>query len=148
MKSFKDIFDEDYKMPIYERVYYFFLRTWDSLVYKIKGIKWFFQRGKKGYSDYDVWGFDSYLCKVIIGGLEQLKNNHCGCPSDLFDADKDDNECWKWVEVLDKIINGFKAAERIIDYDYDIAAGEYDGLKKEFDEGMELFKKYFFGLWD
>jgi hypothetical protein len=147
MEDLKDIFDDDYKIPIYERVCYFFFRICDSFTYKIRGIKWFFQRGKKGYSDCDVWGFDSYLFEVIIGGLEQLKNNHCGCPSDLFDNNKKGDECWKWVEVLDKIINGFKAAERIIDYDYDIETG-YGGLKKEFDEGIELFKKYFFGLWD
>jgi len=31
-----------------------------------KEIKWFWQRGKRGWADCDVWGFQDYLTDIII----------------------------------------------------------------------------------
>jgi len=38
-------------------------------------IKWFIQRGKRGYADCDVWNFDYYLSDVIVNALKELKND-------------------------------------------------------------------------
>lgn len=35
-------------------------------------VKWFIQRGRRGWSDRDVWGFDTYLARVIAEGVEHL----------------------------------------------------------------------------
>ena len=35
-------------------------------------IKWFIQRGRRGWSDRDLWGFDTYLALVIAEGIERL----------------------------------------------------------------------------
>jgi hypothetical protein len=38
-----------------------------------KSIKYFIQRGKRGYSDEDVWDFDNYLCSIIPPAIRELK---------------------------------------------------------------------------
>lgn len=40
-----------------------------------KEIKWFFQRGFKGYCDKDVWAIDIWFENTIIPMLEQLQKN-------------------------------------------------------------------------
>jgi hypothetical protein len=57
----------------FEDIYYSFLRT----LAKPKGfyytVKYFFQRGKRGYSDRDVWNLDNYLSKVIKNSVRELR---------------------------------------------------------------------------
>ena len=49
-----------------------FYRILDFLKYLPKEIKWFFQRGFKGYCDKDVWAIDIWFGNTIIPMLEQL----------------------------------------------------------------------------
>ena len=35
-------------------------------------IKYFIQRGRRGYSDRDIWGLDSYLVSIIYNGIKKL----------------------------------------------------------------------------
>ena len=37
-----------------------------------RSIKWFIQRGRRGWADCDAWGFDTYLARVIAEGVERL----------------------------------------------------------------------------
>lgn len=43
-------------------------------------IKYFIQRGIRGYSDRDVWGLDNYLNEVLSTALLQLNKDRNGCP--------------------------------------------------------------------
>ena len=43
-------------------------------------IKWFIQRGVRGYSDRDVWNFDTYIFKILSGGLIRLADTTHGYP--------------------------------------------------------------------
>ena len=47
----------------------------------IKEIKWFIQRGKRGYAECDWWNLDSYISKVMIDGIEDImyRGIHVGC---------------------------------------------------------------------
>jgi len=141
--------------PWYKKIYYWFYRVFNSAVYFLRlRLPCFFRRGKNGYSYIDVWSFDSYLCDVIIGGVKLLKENLHGAPHELFD-DNAENQTWKWEAVLDKIIEGFEAGRALIDMDY-IHLGDtketwmpkQEKLTAKFNEGMDLFKQYFFNLWD
>lgn len=38
----------------------------------VREIKWFYQRGTRGYSDRDLWSFDNYLADVISSGIKEL----------------------------------------------------------------------------
>ena len=65
-------------------------------------IKYFIQRGKRGYSNFDLMDMDTYLLDLIPNMLKSFKEKKDGFPSDL---DED-----KWNCILDEIINCFEKA--------------------------------------
>ncbi len=125
-----------------------------------KEIKYFIQRGKRGYSDRDMWSIVNYLSKTVPSMIRKLKNTGSGCPSDLYDNKCINNECHKWKEVLEEIAQGFECMEEInitrfnkkvvdergcVHFEYDEKLAE-ELLKKQ-QRGMELFSKYYNNLW-
>lgn len=134
-------------------------------------VKYFIQRGKRGYSNRDVWGFDYYLAKVISGGIDKLIKNIHGYPGKLKNIKQ-------WISILRKIKKTFVMAEKISDgelmylptgqYDYNDEKRKYwikytKDNNKEWDkndrvmtkkenlaylEGWRLFREYFGSLWD
>ena len=134
-------------------------------------IKWAWQRIFRGYDDTTVWNLHSQISIYLPKILRDLKKIHHGCPSELFDNKaKKNKECHKWENVLEKMANGFDAARKLdeneymkkitlkkprkdmfgedsyTDYKYD--KKHYNRLYKEFEEGIELFKRWYFNLWD
>ncbi len=110
-------------------------------------IQWFIQRGRRGYSDFDTWGLDYYLCEMLPQALRQLAKYNHGCHTFLYDNTRKDDECWKWKAILEKMAKGFEAGYKIADCDFKNKEDE-EKLYMEFEETMCLFKKHFFGLWD
>lgn len=80
-----------------------------------EGVKYFIQRGKRGYSDQDIWSFDAYLCSIIPSAIRKLENDNHGCLGDLWDSSRKNDECWKWKEILEEIAQGFEAGRTIIE---------------------------------
>lgn len=119
-------------------------------------IKWFCQRGKRGWADCDVWDFNDYLAGIIIAGLERLKKEHHGCSSEFWDEKVENDECHKWSETLEIMIQGFKAYKDSYDepkwikgkFKQEIDSKKIDLLEKKFQHGIKLFAKYFAHLWD
>ncbi len=108
-------------------------------------IKWFFQRGFRGYADCDVWSLYSYILDWLPKALDDLNKHHQGYPA--FLDIKDGNEDYevgskRWEEILKsmstKLKRGIESDEKSLSKE-DIA---------EFEVGMDLLKKYFFNLWD
>ena len=135
-----------------------FTFRWPSV---FKEIKWFIQRGRRGYSDVDTLNINSYLCNIIPLMVRSIKENHLGCPGDVFDAKRVNDECWKWNIILEEIAQGFEAGKDIgdsnyfkvkkykdIGYEHIIDKKRQAQLTKKYDRGMELFVKHFWGLWD
>jgi len=125
-------------------------------------IKWFIQRGIRGYSDFDTWDLDGYLSKVIKNSVIDLQKNGCGLPNDCNEKE--------WDEIMNKIIITFHTSELIAEgryiyfstYEHDyknyaqfkkvlkdtkVFVMSYDDCKR-YEKGWELFKKYFNNLWD
>ena len=71
-------------------------------------VKYFIQRGKRGFSDRDCWGFDYYLAKVISGGIDKLIKNIHGYPGNLKNIKQ-------WITILKKIKQTFVMAKKILD---------------------------------
>jgi len=125
-------------------------------------IKYFIQRGRRGWSDRDAWDADHYLNDIIPGMVRKIAKNGFGCPDDLYDKTCVNNECHKWAEVLEEIAQGFEAARDIKNLKYffawdkngkDLYTHEYKEEKQKqlaakYDRGMELFCKYYLNLWD
>lgn len=101
--------------------------------------KWFIQRGRRGYADRDVWSIDWYLCNWMPQALEDLKRTSHGHPIGMSQK--------TWEGKLDRMINAFKIARKIQDYDY-VNRAEYTVALKQFRKDFNVFKTHFFGLWD
>lgn len=130
-------------------------------------IKWFWQRGKRGYSDRDVWNMDDWFLDTIIPMLKKLKTIKHGYPANLTPEE--------WDKILDRMIFCFKEANdstcsMINEYEEKFILETFGNplkdnkelrenyirrtteiekyqLKME-EEGFQLFSKYFHNLWD
>jgi len=111
-----------------------------NFTYHIKRIKWFIQRGKRGYSDYDWWEMDTYLTSIILPMLRRLRANSCGFPVRAVTPER-------WDKLLDEMIECFELAEKIGGYIYETSE-EMDIAYKMFQRKMRVFAKWFFCLWD
>jgi len=125
-------------------------------------LKWFIQRGKRGYADYDWWNMDNYLCRIIISMLKELKEKRCGDPIGMEEIQTPED----WSNKIDEMIEAFEAAERVINDEYYLQVAPNfpeqrlttDEIKKcielrnedekIFEEKMKIFTKYFFALGD
>lgn len=121
------------------------------IISKIKdffsGIKWFIQRGRRGYSDWDLWCFWDYLCDIIPPAMRWYIENGSSCPDKFFDEGYTDNECWKWDLILENIAQGFEAI-RELDDKFDAPNGVQKELTYKFEKGMKLLTIVFRNLWD
>ena len=114
------------------------LRWWKTLRCIPRKAKWKWQRMNRGWADCDVWSFDNHLSRVTRDGLRYLRDHHHGFPA----ACKTDKE---WIEVLNKIIDGFDAAVR---QQEDIDLERFADLEKRKQESLKLFIEHFDNFWD
>lgn len=121
-----------------------------DIKYHLRRIKWFWQRGRRGYSDSDVWGLFTYLLEILVPALEDLNKIKHGCPN--IESEDIDTAFKRWGEELQVMIDGFKAAQEAgelgLEDSLDDYYKKYDELMAKFDKGMEMFHKRFFHLWD
>jgi hypothetical protein len=92
-------------------------------------IKYFIQRGKKGYSCRDVWGFYEYLTDVIVGGLKELQGMVHGYPSGItnsqaIDTDGESKGTKEWKKIIGKIIWTFEAIKKIENHEWVLVEDE------------------------
>jgi|GEM_PF-3227162 len=90
-------------------------RGWHEYVVLLpRKIKWFIQRGRRGYCDCDVWNMNNHICDVIIGMVKKLQKNKMGWPSCLGTEDEGQQ---KWNSILEKILKGFELKRDVINMD-------------------------------
>lgn len=140
-------------IPWYKEIYYKIYRFFYRIGEIPREIKWFFQRGKNGYAECDVWSLCNYLEEWLPKAIRDLKENISGCPSELYDKENKGKECERWENILEKIIQGFEASRSLSNLDFFTEDNKIDKKKEEelnrkFNEGMKLFAKYFNNLWD
>ena len=124
-------------------------------------VKWFYQRGSRGWSDRSAWSIDTWLVDNLIPMLERLKRDKRGTPLSMFrkkdgvskngiSTDEADRlAAQRWDNVLREIIYGLKCAKKIEDSDYDYEDKELTKrLTKSSQRSFELIGKHLFSLWD
>jgi hypothetical protein len=79
-----------------------FYRIIDFFKYLPKEIKWFCQRGIRGYSDYDTWDMDYWFLNTVVPMLKSLRKNKHGYPGNITQEE--------WDNILDKMIFYFTEA--------------------------------------
>lgn len=105
-------------------------------------VKWFVQRGRRGWSERDLWGLDTYLAGWLPDALHALKTKKCGIPINMFTQEEcdlmtkgghvdDDPAVDRWHATLDHIIEGFEAVTRISDGCYESELGPYPSIKPD-----------------
>lgn len=122
-------------------LYYPIFRFFENVKNVPNEIKWFIQRGKRGYADSDVWSLDWYLSEWLPKAIRQLKKRTNGYPLAFLKNPKG------WKDILESIAKGFEADFRIKDgvlYEGKL----YDKLVQLRKEGFGLFVKYYDNLWD
>lgn len=127
-------------------------------------VKWFFQRGWRGYSDRDAWSIDWYLNKWMPKAVRSLKDGN-GYPGGLFEdvygiTWSDDNpwreptteeteKTWAvWQDILERIALGFEAGYILEDDPSVWSTPKGEELKAQKKDGLTLFIKYYDCLWD
>jgi len=152
-------------------------------------IRWFIQRGIRGWSNRDTWGLDDYLSGFLPQALRYLKEHKHGVPFGAFpegpqyiaeDGNPTDEAyalaTAAWDAIMEKMIAGFEANNRLGDGLYEKELGPYpsrrpvgtsceawDKVKDDrmiavraleaqdqaiLEEGLALFAKHFQSLWD
>jgi len=122
-----------------------------------KRIKWAWQRLTRGWDDTVAWNLSDYLARMLPGVLADIAENADGHPAGLdkkitYGTTKSLKE---WKQVLKKMGRGFKAAESLMVADDKlflkgggVNVQARNKAMDEFNVGMDLFKEYFFSLWD
>lgn len=129
--------------PLYLKTLRWMDQTWAHhkppvYVAKFKHAK---QRIKRGYSQYDLYGFDSYIGEVISNALTDWVNQPpMGWPGPPMTYEE-------WLDILRDIAGGFKAGLEARDIRFSDPV-RYAELITAFDKGFGLFHQYFFHLWD
>ncbi|MBF0501947.1 MAG: hypothetical protein HQM09_17545 [Candidatus Riflebacteria bacterium] len=135
-------------------------------------VRYFVQRGFRGYSERDCWAIDDYLDKLIPELLRWLKENNHGFSSEFLDtAFKErggipdeynspnytdaDRERGRFLfnNMIDAIIAGFDAHHEINSNGWDHSdqkayKEKEDKCRATFKKGMRLLTKYYDILWD
>jgi len=126
---------------ILREFYYILYRFFNNELFMIpKRIKWFCQRGWRGYSDCDVWSFDGYLAEIISKGCIHLsKTTHSyPCESSPEEWDKTLKEIAKDFEDYNKIMEHDEGYDKLTREEYDIKVGKM----------FALLRTNFGNLWD
>lgn len=125
------------------RVRYRLRRVWYHATHPRKAyrqaIYWpvrrFIERGRRGWSVSDTWGFDTYIAGVLADGIERLRDDLHGHPGNLTPEE--------WESILTEMAAGFRRW-----------ANHYDDIPSEDEayravrKSIRLMHRWFGHLWD
>jgi hypothetical protein len=166
-----DTFREDYKAylktrPLRERIarklwpvpYKFALirrmKYWADKHWHLISFKHAWHRATRGYGRPDTWSLDYYLCWWMPRALADLRDNMVGCGALYNEKGKEikwtdvDKGCEIRVQLLNQMIEGFKAYQRILDWETSYSSPEYKETLETGKKGLLLFAHNFLGMWD
>lgn len=102
-------------------------------------IVFFYQRMTRGWDDSEMWSLDHNLAKLILPRLKHFKEVRGGYPTFLSDKE--------WDEIIGKMVFAFEHyAGNPWDLDWKFTP-EAEDKKKQIQEGLDLFAKYYGHLW-
>lgn len=132
-------FVEDVKRHFSDDFGYRLARFWNRVTDIPNEIKWFFQRGMRGYADCDTWSLDYYISKWLPKALKDLSDRKIGHPGMIKDLKT-------WRKILKEMAAGFQA-----DYDSEenyLSRKKELAAQKKLEKSLKLFSKYYKNLWD
>lgn len=122
------------------RLSYYFKRPHRFVEEIYDKIKWFIQRGKRGYSDYDTWSFDVYIVGVLAGGLKHLSKHAAGFPGN------DEFPTWEsWSDKLKEVAEVLEKYDKIFDI---MDLKEEEKIYNDTQEALKWVAENVGALWD
>lgn len=97
------------------------------------------QRAQRGFSVYDTWSLDRHLAGVIAHSVAHLRDHTHGYPGEEGMTKE------KWHAILTEIETPLRVWAELA---HDMDPSEEDRWVDRCEKSLELFKEYFFGLWD
>ena len=115
-----------------------FSETWDA-------IRDFCQRGWYGYSRTDLWCMDRYIASWLPDALRNLASHGYSVPNGLSPEE--------WHDILREIADKWEQGDTDAvffdkDTEWDVYRAEIERRQGVFREGMALFAKWYWDLWD
>lgn len=103
---------------------------------RYRAIKWFIQRGRRGWADCDTWDLDTYLARVIAESVDRLRQYTVSMPVGTTPA--------RWDRKLRRIAAAY---QRHLDRSESLtfAVDSHDEAQRH---EMGLLIRHFPGLWD
>jgi len=125
-------------------------------------IKWFYQRGQRGWADCDVWSVDYYLVRILPSMLRRLAVTSHGHPPEIGSD--------KWTKLLKELADDIGLMKQILEFERcfysndpgvqesvqriaeKASSSDYRMFTKEeqrrHDTIFSRLNKYFYSLWD
>jgi hypothetical protein len=97
----------------------------------------FIQRGRRGFSDSDLWSLDSYLAGLLARALPELAKFNNGCPAQLCEDGNVSEGFAQWHAILTEMAEGFAEF-----------ADDHDASRPKIKRSLELLAEWFGDLWD
>ena len=124
-----------------------------------KNIKYAWQRATRGFSDPDCWEFDSYLSRIISGGLKTLDKNRHGFPTELYSQLGEEDGHQEWSKLLSEFSAKMEKYEQLKSSEYppgnlppEAIMEWYENNQKEAENAwngaIDLLKKWHNDMWD
>jgi hypothetical protein len=142
----------EFKLSNWEKIYFPAYRFFNKFNPRDRynDVRYFVQRGRRGWSDRDAWSVDYYLAEVIPPMLRRLVEYGNGFPAGIMSEDFTEDE-WeahykKWHKDLLKAADDIDQHKVATDY-----AEKYEDIEKAMkrvERGLSWVQKNFFQLWD
>lgn len=143
-KGFWKSYDKCFSRKPWYAIPRWFSDTWFKIICA-------YERVRYGYDRTWTWSLDWQLAEILPKVIRELKENKNGYPANETSE--------SWEIILEDMALGFDASFKLLDLEYMVDDKEKEGhyvedkemrenLEKQFEKGMDLFKKYFFDLWD
>ena len=111
-------------------------------------IKWFFQRGFKGYCDKDIWSLRDWFIAIFPEMLREMAIDLHSSPAEINASD--------WQDILNRMAISLERTDaeywldrikegKVDDFNFPNYGAEIKVYKDIF---MDMFSKYFFDLWN
>lgn len=143
-----------YSPPFGDYNYWYYMKhPHEYILCLCRNLKYFYQRGTRGYCERDVWSIDWHLTSYMGNALRDLSAQVHGTP--IIDTGRtfdDPNDCdtltiEEWKATILYIAETFDIGRKIQDFEY-MTTEEVQVAMKRFNHGMAMFTEYFFNLWD
>lgn len=104
----------------------------------LREIRWFIQRGLRGYADCDIWSLDHYLGTWLPSALREV-GVHSGPTCNMYPGAPDDIARKFWREDIEMMARAWEEAAKVCDHEY------FD--KDLMDLGLHSFADNINALW-